>query len=101
MIIFAWILLGFGLSFISLGILWAGVDQWLQAVITLLFFISGYFLSRYKNAVNGILLGAVPIGGMLLLFRNKEGSHLLGMTIVISWFVALLIAARIRSAKKG
>ena len=88
---------GFGLSFLSLGILWTGVNQWIQTVVTIGFFGVSYFIAgKSKNAVSTLLLGAVPVGGMLLLFRDKNDSHLLSIMIVSSWFVAALAASRFK-----
>lgn len=94
------ILLGFTLSFLSFGILWTGINQWAQSVVTILFFILCYLLSRrVKNAMLGMMIGAAPAGGIIMLFRDKNDSHLLGVSIVASWVAAAGLATYLNRRK--
>jgi hypothetical protein len=96
------ILLGGVLSFLSIGLIWTGINQWSQAVITLLFFGLSFFASKKTQfdprVLGAILIGAAPLGGIVTLFRDKNNSHLLGFAIVASWIIASYLGAR-RPAK--
>lgn len=99
MISFLAVFSGFALSFASFGIFWTGVNQWLQTAPALIFFIFSYFLSKkIPNAFTYLLLGATPLGGILMMFRDKNDSHALGISIVASWvaasFLAFLLATK-------
>lgn len=80
------------LSFLNLGILWAGVNQWLQSLVALAFLVVSYFVTKSKKGLSlYMLIGAAPLYGLLVQFRDQNGSHLLGITISASSVVALLI----------
>lgn len=98
------LMLAGALSFLSIGVLWAGVNQWLQLVVTFLFFGLSFFSARNQQNASAtiipILCGASPIGAILTMFRDKEGSHLLGISIVCSWAIATLAGAWVSSRSK-
>jgi hypothetical protein len=88
------------LSFLSLGIIWTGVNQWIQAIVTVTFFILSYFTFKpSKTPMYSILIGAGPLGSLLTQFRDKNDSHLLGITIAGSWVLATLLGGWLASKK--
>lgn len=95
------IIIGFALSFLSFGILWSGINQWAQAAPPLLFFIAGYFLAKKSvNALLHLYIGAAPLAGILVMFRDKEGSHALGIAIVLSWAIAAALGVKLSGKYK-
>lgn len=80
------------LSFLNFGILWAGVNQWLQSLVAFAFFLVSYFVTKSKKGQSlYMLLGTAPLYGLLVQFRDQNDSHLLGITISASSVVALLL----------
>lgn len=81
---------GFGLSFVGLGLLWIGTPWALQALMFLPFFVLSYVIDRaLKDPDNlgfvPIILGALPLGGFIPMFRTPDGSHLPAIGIIASW----------------
>ncbi|MBY0515387.1 MAG: hypothetical protein K2P81_00660 [Bacteriovoracaceae bacterium] len=80
------------LSFLNLGILWTGVNQWIQSTVALAFFLVSYYVTKNKKSQSFyMLLGSAPLYLLLVQFRDKNGSHLLGITIIASSTLALLL----------
>ncbi len=80
------------LSFLNLGILWAGVNQWIQSTVALAFFLVSYYVTKNKKSQSFyMLLGTAPLYALLVQFRDQNGSHLLGITIIASSALALLL----------
>ena len=85
---------GFLLSFLGFGLLWSGISWAVQMVLALLFFTAlSYGLSRWRQGaiVPEILLvtGALPLGLLMMQFRDTSGSHLLPVLVVLSWLLGI------------
>jgi hypothetical protein len=85
---------GFLLSFLGFGLLWSGISWAVQMVLALLFFTAlSYGLSRWSQGaiVPEILLvtGALPLGLLMMQFRDTSGSHLLPVLVVLSWLLGI------------
>lgn len=85
---------GFLLSFLGFGLLWSGISWHVQMVLALLFFTAlSYGLSRWSQGaiVPEILLvtGALPLGLLMMQFRDTSGSHLLPVLVVLSWLLGI------------
>ena len=86
---------GFALSFVGLGVLWIGTPWQYQALMFLPFFFLAFMITRTGAAGDVpslmILAGAAPIGGLLMLFRDKNDSHLMPMLMVGAWAAGILL----------
>lgn len=81
---------GFILSFVALGALWIGTPWHYQALMLFPFLALSFAMARAGGANgNGLLLlvivGALPIGALVSLFRDKDGSHLMPILMVGAW----------------
>ena len=84
---------GFGLSVAALGALWAGAPWRYQLSMGLAFCGLGYAL-RCKGEAGDrayfqAMLGAAPLGAVMLLFRDRNDSHLMPALVVASWAAGL------------
>ncbi len=82
---------GFGLSFLALGLLWIGVPTPWQFLMFLPFLIAAFVTRRLRAPWYGMFLGMLPIGALLVQFRDNEGSHASSIALVLSWVVAVAI----------
>lgn len=85
---------GFLLSFLGFGLLWSGVAWAVQMVLALLFFTAlSYGLSRWSQGAILpevlLVIGALPLGLLMMQFRDTNGSHLLPVTVVLSWLLGI------------
>lgn len=85
---------GFLLSFLGFGLLWSGIAWAVQMVLALLFFTAlSYALSRWSQGaiLPEILLviGALPLGLLMMQFRDTSGSHLMPVLVVLSWLLGI------------
>ena len=81
---------GFGLSFLGLGLLWIGTPWPIQALMAVPYFILTWALTRgASGAANQlltfVLTGAAPLGGLIMMFRDKNDSHLNSILTVAAW----------------
>ena len=85
---------GFALSFVGFGILWAGAPWHFQALMFFPFAALAFATSCFSSAPNrhflSVILGAAPLGTLLLMFRDKSGSHLMPVLIATSWLAGCL-----------
>lgn len=87
------IIMGGMLSFLALGMLWIGN---LSATIFVLpfFALASFALCSVRGvqlAVLSLGAGAIPLGMLLVMFRDASGSHMLPIATVLSWYVAIAI----------
>ncbi len=86
---------GFILSFIGLGVLWIGTPWHYQALMFFPFLLLSFSVTRIRNARDNmflpVLYGAMPIGALLLLFRDKNNSHLMPILMVCTWVAGTLL----------
>jgi len=85
---------GFGLSFLGLGILWAGAAWHYQALMFFPFFLLAFALARLAppgdKVFLGVIYGASPLGLLLTMFRDSNDSHLMPMLMVCAWLAGIL-----------
>jgi hypothetical protein len=89
--------LGFGFSFLGVGLLWIAVPLYAQAGLGGLFALAGYILARsaknFSTAAASLAVGASPLALLLVQFRDKENSHLVPILLVAGWYAGLAIGA--------
>ncbi len=78
------------LSFLAFGVLWIGTPWHLQVLMGIAFFILTWVLTRgvpaAANSLFGlVMVGASPLGLLMMRFRDKNDSHLFPILIVCSW----------------
>ncbi len=87
--------LGFGLSFVGLGLLWIAMAWVVQAAMALPYAAAAYGLGRWsgdpRRVATLLLVGLAPIGLLLTQFRNAEGSHLAPTLVVAAWVAGVLL----------
>ncbi|MBX3616288.1 lysophosphatidic acid receptor [Nitrosomonas sp.] len=86
---------GFLLSFLGFGLLWSGISWAVQMVLALLFFTAlSYGLSYWSSGAvlpaMLLVIGAMPLGLLMMQFRDTSGSHLLPILVVLSWLFGML-----------
>lgn len=84
---------GFGLSFLGLGLLWIGTPWPLQALMFVPFFLLAFGVTRTGKDDRMFMLslwGALPLGLIITLFRDKNDSHLMSILTVLAWLAGIL-----------
>ena len=85
---------GFFLSFLGFGLLWSGIPWHFQLLMFFPFLLLTWVISRCnQGAVDGcvcILLGAAPLGILIMQFRDNNDSHLLPVLMVICWLIGVI-----------
>jgi hypothetical protein len=79
---------GFALSFLGVGILWAGTPWPIQWLLFLPFFFLTFMLTRLSIAGKPawlVVCGAAPLAGVITLFRDNNDSHLMPILTVFCW----------------
>lgn len=82
------LLLGLLLSFVALGLLWAGLPWTAQAGMALPFALAGFVVRRRGGAVWAVAAGALPMAALFVQFRDAAGSHALPVALALGWLVA-------------
>ena len=94
---------GFGLSFVGLGVLWAGAGWMYQLLMFIPFLLLAFVITRTGDAGDRVfslvLLGAAPIGWLLTRFRDKNDSHLMSILIVAGWVAGTLAGHALASMR--
>lgn len=79
---------GFVLSNVGFGLLWAGAGWPYQFLMALPFLALGLGTARFVGPWALLaLVGALPVGSLMVRFRDSSGSHLMAILIVGSWVV--------------
>jgi len=89
----AGVTVGLGLAFLALGLLWVGVPWHLQFLVALPFVLAGFVFKRCGGATYPVLAGALPIGALVVQFRDKTGSHAMPVALVSAWALASLLGS--------
>lgn len=84
---------GFGLSFLAFGLLWIGVPWHVQFLMALPFLIAGYFVRRFGGVTHPVLVGLLPLGALIVQFRDKNDSHAMPLAMVSAWVLATLLGS--------
>jgi hypothetical protein len=85
---------GVGLSFLGLGVLWAGAPWRYQALMLLPFLFATFVVTR--TGVSGdktwllVIYGAAPLAALLTMFRDRDDSHLMPILMVCFWALGAL-----------
>ncbi|RYY69117.1 MAG: hypothetical protein EOO24_51260 [Comamonadaceae bacterium] len=83
--------IGFGLSFLAMGLLWIAMAWAVQAAMALVFGAAAWWrcrrAARPGRSTTHVLLGAAPLGLLFVQFRDPAGSHLLPLLMVALWVV--------------
>ncbi|MGZ3649862.1 MAG: hypothetical protein ACXVB9_01780 [Bdellovibrionota bacterium] len=99
----AGILGGFALSFLGIGVMWIGLPPLAQFGMAALFCGAAFLLSRFAKqgsfALTTLLIGATPLGAILVQFRDKNDSHLLSILLVCGWMAGAAAGAWLGSPK--
>jgi hypothetical protein len=83
---------GLILSFIGLGVLWAGASWPYQFGMFIPFLVLAFILARRSlTAAFSVLAGAAPIAIILVQFRDNDDSHLMPILVVACWVVGTLL----------
>lgn len=84
---------GFFLSFLGFGLLWSGIPWHFQLLMFFPFLLLAWAISRWNQGfVDGcilIVLGAAPLGTLIMRFRDNNDSHLMSVLIVVSWLIGI------------
>jgi hypothetical protein len=83
---------GFALSFIGMGLLWIGLPWVCQALMFFPFLLLAYALAKAGGVATAmsVLYGALPLAMLLMMFRDRDDSHLMPMLIVAAWLAGIL-----------
>lgn len=90
-LIVAALLGGFILSFLGLGVLWAGAPWPYQMLMFFPFLLLALAVRRFGGSGLYVLIGAIPVASMLVQFRDKDNSHLMPVLVVIAWGLGTLL----------
>lgn len=94
---------GFALSFLGFGLLWVGTPWAYQLLMGLPFLALSFAVTRAGSPGNQgwmlIVCGAMPLGMVIPMFRDKNDSHAMSILIVCGW--AAGIAAGYYLGKRG
>jgi hypothetical protein len=85
----------FALSFAGLGVMWIG-KPWGEIVIALLYLALAFGVARWRgrdSALFSVGLPMLPLGLLIMQFRDNSDSHLLGIAITAGWALGILIGA--------
>lgn len=82
---------GFALSFVGFGVLWAGAPWHYQLLMFFPFLLLAFAITRFGGNTLLVLLGAMPVGALLLQFRDKDNSHVMSFVVVGAWVAGTLI----------
>jgi hypothetical protein len=82
---------GFILSFVGLGVLWAGAPWPYQMLMFFPFLLLALGVKRFGGNGVHVLIGAIPVAAMLVQFRDKDNSHLMPILVVIAWLLGILL----------
>lgn len=86
---------GFALSVLAIGVLWIGTPWHLQALMFVPFLLLAFAITRTGAVPDNVYLfaaaGAAPLGGILMLFRDKQDSHLMPILMVVAWAAGLAV----------
>lgn len=90
---------GFLLSFLGFGLLWIGLNPYIQECFSLAFFLLSFSLARFVKdadfAPYAPLIGIAPLGSLILQFRDKNDSHLVPILLVAGWVIGIIAGARL------
>lgn len=95
---------GFLLSFVAFGVLWIGTPWHLQVLMAVPFLLLALAIAWTGEPGNttGLMVayGAAPLGALIMMFRDKNDSHLMPILVVLGWLAGILaghfLAARLR-----
>jgi hypothetical protein len=94
---------GFVLSFGAMGLFWVAMAWPVQALVVLPFGAVAWVLARWsgnpRRAALLVLLGAAPLGLLFTLFRDREGSHLMPVLMVVLWVLGVVAGASIAASQ--
>jgi hypothetical protein len=94
---------GFALSFLGLGVLWIGTPWPYQALMLFPFLWLAFAITRAGSAGDRvfvlILVGAAPIGGVMTMFRDRNGSHLGSILVVCAWLAGVLAGQQLAARR--
>ncbi|UJP05727.1 MAG: lysophosphatidic acid receptor [Nitrosomonas sp.] len=85
---------GFLLSFLGFGLLWSGIAWMFQIAMFVPFMLLSYAIFRWSGGGIGlcvlILVGAAPLGALMVQFRDTTGSNLLTTLMTACWVIGVL-----------
>lgn len=82
---------GFILSFVGVGVLWAGAPWPYQLLMFFPFLLLAFAIERFESTALPMLIGVFPIGTILVQFRDKDNSHLMPVLAVSAWVLGILL----------
>lgn len=85
------LLAGFGLSFGALGLLWIGVAWATQFLMLVPIGLAAFVVCRFGGAAFSVPLGLLPLGSLLVQFRDAAGSHAMPIALVLGWGLAVAL----------
>jgi hypothetical protein len=100
---------GFLLSFLGFGLLWSGIPWHFQLIMAVPFLLLSYAVFRWSKGKIGfcafVVIGAAPLGMLMMQLRDTNGSHLMPILVVVSWLLGLTAGCYLgklaRSAQSG
>jgi hypothetical protein len=94
---------GFALSFLAMGLFWIAMAWPVQALVVLPFGATAWALARWsgnpRRSALLLLVGATPLGLLFTLFRDRDGSHLLPVLMVVLWGLGTLAGASLAAGR--
>ena len=85
---------GMTLSVVAFGVLWAGTPWHLQALMFCPFLLLAFAVTRSSPTVDNsyrlIMFGALPLGTIMMMFRDSNDSHLSSILTVCAWLAGTL-----------
>ncbi len=86
---------GFGLSFLAFGLMWVGVPLAYQFGMAVPFAGVAFAVSRLGAPAYPVLLGMLPLGAIIVQFRDPSGSHASSIALVLAWVLAVWLGQRL------
>lgn len=90
-LVIAALLGGFILSFVGSGMLWVGAPWPYQLLMLFPFMLLAFAIKRFGGTALPMLIGAIPIGTILVQGRDKDNSHLMPVLVVSAWVLGILL----------
>lgn len=91
---------GFGLSLLAFGLLWIGAPWAVQFLMAFPFMLAGYLIRRLGHTGYPVLFGMIPIGALMVQFRDKNDSHAMPIALVCIWLLAALVGIYLARRRK-
>lgn len=92
---------GFVLSFLGLGVLWAGAQWSYQLLMFIPFLVLAFAISRAGGNALWTAVGALPMAMLLVQFRDADDSHLMPILVCTTWCLGIVSGHFVGGLRSG